>query len=672
MAARSRAVKRAAGTDKARARLNGRELVFSLSQGQANRFDVTQWRRFVAMAAEFGATHIEVGWLPFRYGTWFLPDNRDPYASWCNCGLGLFRAFPPPALREWVPLTEARAVQAILRAQVAELRRHGLKGVVNGCEPLWLPEGVYHAHPHWRGAQCELGRIARRPYFAPSIDEPEVLELYRQAMHQLAAGFPEIDQLSFMANDSGSGLSWAPCIYPGMNGPARWRTRDPGERLAHWLEALQDGAAEAGAKVRVNAWSSGLPSAWVAATRARLRPGLFLNWGNHQGESFAGATASLGGGLWDPAYPALGVADPPGFLNGLQQVFNNPAADRNRVSISFGPDRLELARAALETVLANPGAGTVHAARLQMQLAERLTGSPEAAERLAGAWENVRLALHAMRQVTQKGFSIVLPWTCVSMRWLIRPLVPRPQLLTADETARWRPWLFSVNSEAENADFGTVLGKTVFKGEAVVWMTRWTLHGAIARLHAAQATLRQLADSADPARAAELKLGAARIGACACLAATVKNTVMYQYALDTARHPQYGPNMMDYDDNIIYDQRALALRKIAREELDNTAELLALLRESPGPILEHARHDAEQSVFMLGPELLADLEDKLAVMMNHWQDYERLFPTTRMRDFEPDPEPSAVNDPALQVDPGFDVLGNPQATLEPDTLDIPF
>lgn len=621
---------------KAKSLLNGRELVFGLAQGQASRFDPGTWDEFVALAAEFGATHVEVGWLPFRYGTWFLPDNTDPYASWCNSNLGLFRAFPPAALQPWMPLAEARAVQDIIEAQVAALRRHGLKGVVNGCEPLWLPEGAYRAHPHWRGPQCELGRIARRPYFAPAIDEPEVLDLFRQAMREMATRFPEIDQVAFMANDSGSGLSWAPCIYPGMNGPSSVRGRDPGERLARWLEALQDGSAAAGVQMRVHAWSGGLPSAWVASTRAKLRSGLFLNWGNNLGEALGGPGASLGGGLWSVSYPTLGLAEPAAFVAGLQQVYDNPVGDHARAGISVGPDRLGLARVLLEAFFASPEPGAVNQARVLVRAGERLTGSAALAERLLGVWNEVTLALHAARQVQQKGFNLVAPWTCVSMRWLVRPLVPEPLNLTADETAGWNSFLFSVNSPAEIADFGTVLGKTVFKGESVTWMTRWTLQEAISRLKGAQGTVRDLARQAAEPLCQELGLYAARLGACACLFANVQHTVRYQYALDTMAQPQYGPNMMDYDDNILYDQRALVLRKIAREELDNITDLLDLLRAHPGAVFEQARTPAEESVFMLGPDLIGALEKKLAVMLDHWQDYDRLFPSTKMRDFEPE------------------------------------
>ncbi|HOS42158.1 MAG TPA: hypothetical protein PK794_00550, partial [Armatimonadota bacterium] len=155
---------------KARALLNGRALaVGGFAQAHTTHFDAETFEQYVAQAAEFGATHVHVGWVPFHYGSWYLPDNVDPYASWSIGSLGILRFFPPKALQRWISAESAQPLQAWVEAQVAILRKYGLKGQASGCEPQWLPEDVYQAHPHWRGAQCELGRIARRPYFAPSI-----------------------------------------------------------------------------------------------------------------------------------------------------------------------------------------------------------------------------------------------------------------------------------------------------------------------------------------------------------------------------------------------------------------------------------------------------------------------------------------------------------------------
>ena len=45
-----------------------------------------------------------------------------------------------------------------------------------------------------------------------------------------------------------------------MNGPTQWRTRNPGERIAGWLRAMQEGAIREGVEIIVNTNSSGLPS----------------------------------------------------------------------------------------------------------------------------------------------------------------------------------------------------------------------------------------------------------------------------------------------------------------------------------------------------------------------------------------------------------------------------
>src|SRR5690606_14933929 len=121
---------------------------------------------------------------------------------------------------------------------------------------------------------------------------------------------------------------------------------------------------------------------------------------------------------------------------------------------------------------------------------------------------------------------------------------------------------------------------------------------------------------------------------------TICNVIMYQYAMDTVHHPQFAPNQADYDDNIIYDHRAVGLRKIAREELDNTAELLAIVKLHGRDVIEYARDPDEESVFMLGAQLQEDLQRKMSLMLDQWQDYERLYPSTRVWDFDPMPTDS--------------------------------
>lgn len=621
--------------------LRGRQVTLDTHLGQTARFEPETFRRVAEFAAEYGVTHMLV-LLPFRYNSWVLPDNTDPYASWCNTAPALLRVCPPEELQPWIPREQAQDAQEALRAQLDIISACGMKAATYGVEPMWLPEGVYRAHPRWRGPQCELGRIAERPYFAPSIDEPEVLDLYRRAMKQFCTLFPEIERYSFLTNDSGGGVSWSPCIYPGMNGPSRWRTRDGGERIAGWLKALQAGAEEAGAAMHLNIGSSGLPTEWVGSARARLTPGLYVNGAGKEGESWVSSGAGLNGGLWSMSYPVFGLGNPTDFLAGLQGMLNNPAGATDHASLSLSAADLDVARVLFDAYLEEPGTGLLQRAKLSLRAAEQLTGCPELAESLVGVWENVSRALHAVQQIRQKGFGI-LHWCSVSMRWLTRPLVPAPEELTAEETAHYRDFIFAVESQKDDPHFGYVLGKGVFRGESVMWMSRWCLVEAINTLRGARATVEGLAQRAtDPAAAAYLSLYAARIGAFACLATNAKNVIMYQYALDVADQPQFGPNMMDYDDNISYDMRALNMRKIAREEIDNIAELIELLESHPDAVLEHAHCPEEESSFLLGPDVVADLQKKLDIMLDHWQDYERIYPTTKVWDFEPEPRGNIV------------------------------
>jgi hypothetical protein len=100
---------------------------------------------------------------------------------------------------------------------------------------------------------------------------------------------------------------------------------------------------------------------------------------------------------------------------------------------------------------------------------------------------------------------------------------------------------------------------------------------------------------------------------------------------------------MDYDENILYDQRGIQLRKIAREELDNTQELIEIIESQPEPVVIHAHNADEESVFMLGPDLRGDLRRKMNIMLDHWQEYETLFPATKVWELEPKAHDSGDN-----------------------------
>jgi len=607
-----------------------KKLVFNLAAIK-ERFDPAEFRAFAEMAAEYGGTHVNVGVLPFTY-SWFLPDLHDPYPSWANWSMGLFRVFTPPALHEWIPQDCARSLQANIAEKITILREFGLRAsVTNGVEPCWLPEGVYRAHPHWRGAQCELGRIAGKPYFAPSIDEPEVLELYRLAIEQCCRQFPEIDEFSFLTNDSSSGISWSAFLYPGINGPSAYRQRGPGERVNGWLQALREGAARAGSEALFNV-NGGFATAEREAIRAKITPGTFLGGVGSENTYFRTGGANLGYGYWTQAWPVVGISHMSAFAGGLQKIFD-PATEALSAEVSIDEYCLPLARVLLDSARAHPGAGLLNRDQVLLDAAAKLAGEAQA-ESLVQVWESVNSALHAVAQIRQRGCSDILFAETVS-RWLVRPLVPQPLALTTAEKAHYEKFLFSVGSDEQNANLNYLCGKPVLAGDGVTWMARWACQEAIGTLQGASSTLETLITQAGEDATDLIRVYRARVQALCCVIENLKLTIMYQHALDIADIPRFGANAMDYDDNMQYDQRCLELRKIARADLDNTAALIKLLRANQQQLIGMADTPEGETVFKFGPNLIQALERKMDVMLDHWHEYEQLYPTSKEWEFEP-------------------------------------
>ena len=82
---------------------------------------------------------------------------------------------------------------------------------------------------------------SRRPYFAPCVDNEEVLALYREASENIGKAAPVIDTAIFLCVDSGTGLCWYDGLYPGANGPQACAHRTMEERIDGFSEALSHG-----------------------------------------------------------------------------------------------------------------------------------------------------------------------------------------------------------------------------------------------------------------------------------------------------------------------------------------------------------------------------------------------------------------------------------------------
>ncbi len=170
---------------------------------------IEEFETFATEAKKLGATHINISQIiPSRW-QWEL-DLNDPYPNWGMPIATIFKIIVPPELESYLPVDYAKKNFETLKKRCAILKKLGLKAAFIGKEPAYLPETVYQDHPDWRGPRCEHPRRARNTYYAPCIDQPKVLEMYRKVVAELYRYAP-IEVFEFLTNDSGGRWNMVEC-----------------------------------------------------------------------------------------------------------------------------------------------------------------------------------------------------------------------------------------------------------------------------------------------------------------------------------------------------------------------------------------------------------------------------------------------------------------------------
>lgn len=294
-------------------------------------YDATNEADFSAFceeAAKLGATHVFVSRLPKSRWQW-QRDLSDPYPNWGMMHSSIFKVVVPDELAPWLPRDYAEGNLEMVSRRCRILEGLGLKPAFSACEPGWLPEEVYRAHPQWRGPRCEHTRRARKAYYSPCIDNAEVLGLYRRAVEELCSQAP-IEFFQFLTNDSGGGVCWSQGLYPGANGPTACEHRPFGERIVGFMSMIQHAAARGGLQAEV-CISGSIPSHEVTATVPHLRPGQCIQgWTADGGDSMRSA-GFLEEFYGSDVYPVVGIPQPVRFLGDLQQL-----GDTARGTVVYG------------------------------------------------------------------------------------------------------------------------------------------------------------------------------------------------------------------------------------------------------------------------------------------------------------------------------------------------
>jgi hypothetical protein len=588
--------------------------------------DLAQFARKAALEKELGATHIVIteGLPP---ATWEF-DPADPYPAWYMHHASLLKIFPPQDVQPYVNLEYAATVTAILQKRCEILRKYGLKGVWNANEPAVMPEAFFTAHPELRGPRIDQPNRSTQAHFAPSVDEPETLRMYRESMQLLLQRCPEVELFNWVTTDAGSGFDWAPSLYPGINGNSNHKDRPMEDRVSGFLINAQQAAKDAGHGIEI-ALNPIAPRQWMIPTFSpevlegivrRLPRGLAVQGREGpDGRPFAGGTAGGGGG--GVFYPVVGLVVP--SLNGVGGRGGAATGDATaRVVIDLGDETT----VDFNYRLLKATRGAPMRTLLERVTALRAFAVSEAGEEQADSLMEVWSALNDVeRNLNILNFGGMLRFGHVLNRWLTRPMVPFPAELTAAEKKDYRRFLFQAKGEEQAGNLVDIQGMRMYEGWGAKMLFQRTIETTLPQMRTALSRVERIRDAAkDEAARKQWDLTGKRLQAVIYLLQSADNMVAYQAQLDrvkslgakTEANPVLGVQSgWDRTD----------LMETARKEMDTMVNLERLLESANEPILDLAPTPAEETIMRLGPNVAAQLKHKIAVMNAHWRDYDRLF-----------------------------------------------
>ncbi len=572
---------------------------------------IEEFRLFVKQAAESGGTHVTISDLPKSMWQWDL-DRFDPYTNWGMLVATIFKVIVPEALRPFLPGDYARKNLDIITQRCAILKEFGLKAAFLGKEPAWLPEAVYLAYPAWRGPRCEQPRRARKPYYAPCIDHPEILAMYQQAVAELCRHAP-IEYFTFLTNDSGGGICWSVSLYPGPNGPAWCESRNYAERVVGFMDAIQNGAKAAGyvAEVSMYYGSGYISQAEVASVIPALQPGQSLNQKTREGFN---PTRLIGYPFYDNAVgPVPGIPQAWRIAEHLQDAEKDPAAN-----LAYTFDYLDYPEfyALIRQFQKNPAPDVAGRMENLLQTAIAQVGKEHAGV-LMNVWEKISRAIYYIKSL---GGDPIMLVGSVNQRWITRPLVPFPMELLPEEKDYYRQFQFQANSEAEAADLMNIQGFEIINGYSGSLLAGNLFNQAINQIKSA---VEDLHAARQRGMTDKMDLLILRLKVLICIYRNALYAVQYQDILDRTDYTQPPQEVNIYPQD--GDQLLREIQIVTRHDVDNTQELIQLLSATKEVLILTAPTPEEEDIFLLGPNLIEQLQQKIDITLKHQWDVHRLY-----------------------------------------------
>jgi len=626
---------------------------FMMGGGDSN--DLETYDRLAARAVEMGFNCMPMGCLA---EVTLVQMQMDPEDMWLHFPAGcpsIMKVVETDLVNGILPADHIRKNAALAAAKSEILARHGLKGVVNFLEPMILPESFYEEHPAARGARCDNPCIALADYYAPCVDNEEVLGHFREAARKLLEIAPEIAVLTLGTNDSGAGVCSCTGLYPGPNGPAHCRDVTMGERIGGWLASFIAGARDAGREIDVffnhlhfsrdetretleslprNAGLSIRGTEWPNVPELEEESRYLINRSNELGRD---CLVSV-----DPA--VLGWKFTP--LTGTPFTYFNfdvmrTVARSGATGITVGGIGPQIHGAPTPTTTAILS-GLHDPPETDGEIAERVeeiarAHAPAASvEALVTAWRACDRAVRCWPSYADTNHKLNAQYSILGDRWLVRPIVPVPEKLTEDEKASWKKFRSRPRDPKDEGSFFISEGVINYKPGEFRWLVpiyeniMGFMDGAVNVLREAGAPL-----GAQDAEAKRFDLQYRRIAMLRAFLRTQRNFLSAGSIIEYFTGPEKG---MFFNPQRIEDTRGTPeshkrrFLEAVEDEIENCRDIIKLIRESDVPLIATGEVETR---FTFPSDLAGMLEKKIAAMEAHKGDIDDLFPGVGPDRFEP-------------------------------------
>jgi hypothetical protein len=592
--------------------------------------EIDEYRRLVKQVSRLtrhGRVEVNISGLAEK-SRYELPPGGSPWHEYAACNPTPAKFFPDEMLEPFLPPDSIEKNRELLLAKVAVLREEGLGAAFWSYEPNFLPEAFFRAYPALRGPRTDHPRRSRREEFAPCVDADESRAMTTRMVRKLVEHVPELGTYFFKTNDAGPGLCWSDWQYSGPNGPERCRHRAMGDRVRGLVDSILQGGEQAGAELTVHL-TGNFSSGEAVAIESKLPDNTFLRGADPTGDrSVAIGTCA------DQLYPVRGVLDLIGTLNSLNRL---QAGNIRTVFVDLRSfydrsyERLDTSEKMIEVIdgfLAKPAFGPIAILQRAREICHRWVG-PQRGDALFEAMIELHECLKYKKAALPRLSAI---YGGVSLRYITRPLLVLPERLTAEEERYFLPHVFNVSHERARTDYIDVHGTRL----CPEWMCSdstdprvWAIDALRSRLNRVATTIEGVAGVAGDADGGDAecwrKMGTA-LRVFGNVLRSCGNFFAVQIARDRHAERFAAPPDLPPARSVVAGHPDLTLlNELMRDELDNTAETLALLQREGLDVLSHAASPSDEDTFLLGPDLLAQLQQKQTLMSAHWRDAEGYF-----------------------------------------------